>query len=110
MKRSTVLSTPIHVLLFFTITFSIAPVGCDFDKPIRLGYIGSISGHTADIGISARDAVQLAVEQCNAQGGVGGRQIELIVKDDQQRAETAVNAVAGIDQGGCCRHRRPHVK
>ena len=47
----------------------------------------------ADIGIAARDAVQLAVEQCNERVGTGGRQIKLIFKDDQQNAETAIKAV-----------------
>ena len=69
------------------------PLGCESDQPIRIGLIANLTGRAADMGMSARNAVQMAVEQCNAQGGIHGRRVDLVVKDDRQKDETAVQAV-----------------
>lgn len=60
---------------------------CGEKPPIRLGYIGGVSGRTADLGIGGRNGVQLAVEQLNARGGIDGRQVELLLKDDEAKPE-----------------------
>jgi branched-chain amino acid transport system substrate-binding protein len=52
--------------------------------------VGGLTGRVADLGISGRNGAVLAVEQSNARGGVRGRQVQLVVKDDEQDAETAV--------------------
>lgn len=56
---------------------------CDAPQPVRLGFIGGLSGANADLGSAGRNGVQLAIEQANAQGGIRGRSIELVIKDDQ---------------------------
>ena len=43
-------------------------------------------------GIPARDAFMIAVEEWNAKGGAGGRKIEVVTRDEQGRADTAVRA------------------
>lgn len=50
--------------------------------PIRLGYVGSVSGKFSAKGTAARNGAILAVEELNAKGGIDGRLIELVVKDD----------------------------
>jgi len=67
----------------------LALYACKAQEPIRIGYLAGTSGRVADSGISGRDAVQLAVEQCNQDGGIAGRKIQLIAKDDQQQPEVA---------------------
>ncbi len=57
---------------------------CGPSEPIRIGFVGGLTGRVADLGIAGRNGFQLAVEQMNSAGGVQGRQIELIVKDDGQ--------------------------
>ncbi len=60
------------------------------DEKIRIGAFMSLTGDTADFGISATNGIQLAVEQSNATGGVRGKRIELIVQDTRSDAfETA---------------------
>ena len=73
--------------LFFMLT------GCTPPEPIRLGFVGGISGRVADLGIGGRNGALLAVELRNAAGGIKGRQIELLTEDDQQNAEFAQQAV-----------------
>jgi branched-chain amino acid transport system substrate-binding protein len=69
-------------------------IGCGEKEPIRIGFIGPVSGRNADLGAGGRNGVQLAVEQANAAGGVNGRKIELIFKDDQGSVEIGKREVA----------------
>ena len=75
------------------ILIALAFWGCQKEEPIRIGLLFGISGRVADTGISGRDAAQLAVEQFNQNGGLFGRNVELILKDDQNRPEIAQQAV-----------------
>lgn len=71
--------------------------GCAEDKtPIKLGYLGGLTGRTADLGTSGRNGIQMAVDAANAAGGVGGRKIELILKDDQNDPEVAKKAATEL--------------
>ncbi|ACM21785.1 ABC transporter, periplasmic substrate-binding lipoprotein, putative [Geotalea daltonii FRC-32] len=63
--------------------------GCRDKKPIYLGYAGPLTGKFADLGIAGRDGVVLAVEEINAGGGIAGREIELLSKDDAQDPQQA---------------------
>jgi branched-chain amino acid transport system substrate-binding protein len=74
--------------------------GCKEPEPIRIGFVAGISGRVADLGISGCDAVQMAVEECNRNGGIRGRRVQLLVKDDQQDPETARLAAADLIRQG----------
>lgn len=67
---------------------------CQKQEPIKIGFIGGLTGKVADLGVAGRNGVQLAVEQRNAAGGINGRTVELVVRDDEQNPETA-KRVAG---------------
>ena len=49
--------------------------------PIRIGVLHSLSGTMAISEAPLVDAIRLAVEEINAEGGLQGRPVELIVKD-----------------------------
>lgn len=74
--------------------------GCNTEKPIKIGFIGGTTGRVADLGISGLDAVQLAVEQCNQKGGINGRKVQLIAKDDQQNPDIARQAAKDLIKEG----------
>jgi branched-chain amino acid transport system substrate-binding protein len=57
--------------------------------PIRIGEINSYTTNPA-FTLPYRNAMQLAVEQVNAKGGVLGRPLELITRDDAGRPQDAV--------------------
>jgi branched-chain amino acid transport system substrate-binding protein len=65
-------------------------VSCGQKEPVRIGYVGGLSGRVADLGRDGRNGAILAVEARNAAGGVGGRPVELIIRDDAQDRETAI--------------------
>jgi len=51
--------------------------------PIKIGLSGPFTGGSSPMGVSMRDGVKLAASEINAKGGVLGRKIELIERDDQ---------------------------
>lgn len=59
-------------------------------EPIKIGVTGPFTGGSAPMGVSMRDGVKLAVADINAQGGVLGRQIVLIERDDEAKNERGV--------------------
>lgn len=64
-------------------------ISCSPPKPIQIGFVGGLSGRVADLGIAGRNGAQLAVELRNQAGGVIGRPVELIIRDDEQKPEVA---------------------
>src|SRR5687768_17283716 len=54
---------------------------------IRVGLAGSMG--TAG-GRAVRQGVQLAVDEINGRGGIGGRKVALVVKDDSGKAHQAI--------------------
>jgi branched-chain amino acid transport system substrate-binding protein len=58
--------------------------------PIKIGVSGPFTGGSAPMGVSMRDGVKLAVAEINAKGGVLGRQIQLVERDDEAKNERGV--------------------
>jgi branched-chain amino acid transport system substrate-binding protein len=66
---------------------SFASIAAD---PIKIGVAGPFTGGSAPMGVSMRDGVKLAVTEINAKGGLLGRQIQLIERDDEAKNERGV--------------------
>lgn len=84
--------TPSHTRWFHSailIAAVFALTACAPPEPVRLGFLGGLSGRVADLGVEGRNGAMLAVEQRNTAGGVKGRQVELLVEDDQQNPDVA---------------------
>ena len=64
--------------------------GCSNEEPVKIGFIGGLTGRVADLGISGRNGAILAVEQRNSMNGINGRPVHLITVDDKQDKDTAV--------------------
>ena len=58
--------------------------------PIKIGVDGPYTGGSSSMGVSMRDGVRLAAEEINKSGGVLGRQIQLIERDDEAKNERGV--------------------
>jgi len=68
--------------------------------PVKIGFVGPLTGVAANYGQNALIAAQLAVEEVNAAGGVNGREIQLVSEDDKcegKSAATAVNKLISVD-------------
>ena len=71
---------------------SLLLAGCGPQKPVRLGFVGGLTDRNADNGQSGLNGVILAIEQFNRDGGLRGRMVELVTRDDAQNKETARKA------------------
>ena len=58
--------------------------------PIKIGVDGPFTGGSSSMGVSMRDGVRLATEEINKSGGVLGRQIQLVERDDEAKNERGV--------------------
>jgi len=57
------------------------------DDVVRIGVAGSFSD---PIGLPMREAAELAAEEINAQGGINGKRLELVLRDDYSDPDSAV--------------------
>ena len=56
-------------------------------EPIKIGYIHSLSGPGSVYGKPCLDAAELAAAEINAKGGLLGRKIQIIARDDKTKAD-----------------------
>jgi branched-chain amino acid transport system substrate-binding protein len=63
------------------------------DTEILIGTITDLSGVTAVQGVNNANAVRLAFDEVNEQGGINGRKIHYIVEDSQYQVPRAVQAI-----------------
>lgn len=69
---------------------------CGPQTPIKVGFIGGLSDRNSDNGQAGLQGVILAVEQFNRAGGVGGRMVELLPRDDAQTKEMAAQSAQAL--------------
>lgn len=63
--------------------------GDEAKNPIRIGLSTPITGSFAENGIGTQAAVEMAVEEINAKGGINGRLVELEIQDSKSDATQA---------------------
>jgi len=63
------------------------------EKPIKIGVVFIMSGPMGGYGKHGQQAVQLALDEINAQGGVLGRKVEALFEDDLMKAEKGAQIV-----------------
>jgi branched-chain amino acid transport system substrate-binding protein len=69
-------------------------------ETIKLGVAGPHTGDLAPYGLPTKDAAEMLVAEINAKGGINGKQVELMVVDDQCKPEVATNvATMLVSQG-----------
>src|SRR5215211_3937839 len=69
------------------------PNGGGGTDKVRVGVFMSLTGTTANFGISSVNGIKLAADEVNAAGGINGKQIELLVEDDRSDASEAATIV-----------------
>jgi len=68
--------------------------------PIRIGYLAPLSGASEVIGRDQLIGAQIAVDQINKEGGLMGRQVELVVRDDGSKPDRGVAVVRELVGSG----------
>jgi len=73
----------------FTITIFIS--SCKKERPPwKVGFSGTLTGPFSELGVHGRNGLILKIEEVNQRGGVKGRPIELIIKDDRHDPKEAL--------------------
>ena len=62
-------------------------------EPIKIGAILPLTGPASFVGEGMSYAIQIAAEEINRQGGIGGREIQLILENSMSEGKTAVSAI-----------------
>lgn len=90
----------IWIVLGGVLTIGIAAALLRPSPPILVGFSGPLTGVNSDLGVQGRNGAQLAIEHINAQGGIAGRQLELLSSDDGPTAESARETDAALLRKG----------
>ena len=70
---------------------STASGSADAGETIKVGSLAPLTGSVSVYGISTTNGIKMAVDEINANGGVMGRQIELLTEDEKGEVQDAVN-------------------
>lgn len=74
--------------------------GCGSARPVRIGFITELSGINASLGVQGRNGAQLAVDAVNRAGGIDGRPLELVVRDNQSKPDLAAAIAQEMTENG----------
>lgn len=89
--RKTIAAAVIGVLS----VFSSLPAWAD-EEPILIGFFSHLSGNFAEYGTSFKNAIELYVDELNAQGGIEGRPVKLLIEDDRNSPQEAASVARKI--------------
>jgi branched-chain amino acid transport system substrate-binding protein len=76
-------------LLAGSLALALSATGYAAD-PIKIGVSGPYTGGSSSMGVSMRDGVRLAIDEINQSGGVLGRQLLAVERDDEAKNERGV--------------------
>lgn len=68
---------------------------------IKIGVATSLTGPSAVTGVTAKTMIEMAAKEINAAGGIAGKQVELVIADDQTdpaRAASEAKRLIGSDK------------
>ncbi len=80
----------------FKINLVVAVEPAEPAKTIKVGMVSSASGSLALLGLAGIEGARLAVADLNAAGGVLGRKVDLLVRDDGGTPETGARATRDL--------------
>ena len=76
------------------LSISIVLTSCQNDpRPVKVGFIGCLTGRSTDLGVAGRDGFMLAVREINDAGGLSGRPVVPVVADNALDDKMAGEAV-----------------
>ncbi|QVQ53735.1 ABC transporter substrate-binding protein [Spiractinospora alimapuensis] len=70
--------------------------GGDDEGPIRIGAVLDITGAGAQLAAPQKNALEMLVDQLNEDGGVDGREVEVIIRDNQSEEDVAAREMNSL--------------
>ena len=65
------------------VTTSIVSTAALAQEPIKIGVAAALTGPAAPVGVDIKRGAEIAVDQINAKGGIKGRKLTLVARDDE---------------------------
>lgn len=75
------------VVLSFLVAISFLGCTKKSEETIKVGVYGPYSGGSAPMGVSMRNGVQIAIDEINASGGILGKKVTMVDRDDEAKNE-----------------------
>lgn len=63
---------------------------------VKIGLLQPLTGPVSAAGIAVRDGAQIALEEINADGGINGRPMELVIEDDENDPAVCTSAATKV--------------
>lgn len=90
------LSQKMAALILVFASFSAQAENGVTDREVLIGQFAAVSGPSAQLGLRMQLGMQAYISAVNAQGGVNGRAIKLVTRDDGYEPEKAAAAVKAL--------------
>jgi branched-chain amino acid transport system substrate-binding protein len=91
-KRGMIMgSSKFRLAVFVGITALLLPCLCFAAQTIKVGVVDTYSGGAAVFGIDMLDGFKMAINAINAKGGVLGRKIEYVARDEKFKPDVALS-------------------
>jgi len=103
-KNLVMFSLVTAILLFSVVGCAQDPTGnyvkVGSNDPIKIGVMLPMTGEAASWGENSLAGITLALNEINNQGGIDGREVEIVVEDDQctSAGVAAINKLINVDQ------------
>src|SRR6267154_2002996 len=86
------LSTALSTALLATAATTVLAIPAKADDTVKLGLVAAMSGQSAKSGEAIVRGLSLAIDEINAKGGLLGKKVELLVRDDESNPAKGVIA------------------
>ncbi len=86
------------LLCAFALPMHVAYAGNGPETTIKIGLSGAFTGGSSPMGESMRNGIRLAVEEINNIGGINGKKIELIERDDEAKNDVGAKIAQEFTQ------------
>lgn len=91
-------------LLIVTLIIGIIGIGFFYyitgKDTIKIGFVACLTGDASELGVNAMYGAKIAVEEINASGGISGRLVELIIKNDHNDSKIALEVCKELNAEG----------
>lgn len=101
--KKRVLAAAMALSMSFTMGMTVMGAELDTENPIKIGYVGALSGDTALWGQAGLNGMELTAKTINEEGGILGREVKIIGLDGKGMPDDSVAAYKKlVEEEGVC--------
>lgn len=88
------------VVILLIVMFAVKGGKSTTSEPIKIGGSFILTGPVAGVGALQKNGTNMAVDEVNAQGGINGRKVELVIEDDGYDPKMSVSSYQALKLKG----------